>query len=74
MQTLPLTNIAIWPIVKIFFLFGLGLYIIFALVVVRQVQLMTKTIHMSFEIPVKFLVGVHFLFAVAVFLLALVIL
>ncbi len=74
MQTLPLVNIAIWPIVKILVLFGLILYLIFALVVVRQVQLMTKTIQMNFEIPVKFLAVGHLLFAVAVFILALIIL
>jgi len=72
MQTLPLVNIAIWPIVKIMVLFGLSLYLIFALVVVRQVQLMTKTIQMNFETPVKFLAVGHLLFAVAVFLFALI--
>jgi hypothetical protein len=74
MQTLPLVNINIWPIVKIFVLFGLGLYLIFALVVIRQVQLMTKTIKMNFEVPVKFLALTHLLFAIAVFLFALIIL
>lgn len=72
MQPLPVINI--WPIVKIFVLFGLSLYLIFALVVIRQVQLMTKTIKMNFEAPVKLLAIIHFLFAVAVFLFALIIL
>ena len=74
MQTLPLLNLNIWPIVKIFVLFGFGLYIIFALVVVRQVQLMTKTIQMNFEVPVKMLAIAHFILAVGVFLFALIIL
>jgi hypothetical protein len=72
MQPLPIINI--WPIVKIFVLFGLSLYLIFALVVVRQVQLMTKTIQMNFEVPVKMLAVGHLLFAIAVFLFALIIL
>ena len=74
MPTATLFNFNIWPIVKVFMLFGFGLYIIFALVVVRQVQLMTKTIQMNFEIPVKMLAIGHFLFAVTVFLFALIIL
>jgi hypothetical protein len=72
MQALPIINI--WPVVKIFVLFGLTLYLIFALVVIRQVQLMTKTIKMNFEAPVKILALVHLLFAIAVFLFALIIL
>jgi len=74
MPPTTLFNFNIWPLVKVFVLFGFGLYIIFALVVVRQVQLMTKTIQMNFEIPVKMLAIGHFLFAVAVFLFALIIL
>ena len=62
------------PILKIFALIGLGIYIVFALVLVRQVQLMTDTLEVGFEKPIRFLSFVHLLFAVAVFVLALIVL
>ena len=74
MQTFPELSNLVWTVAKILVVFGLSLYVIFALVVVRQVQLMTKTIHMNFEIPVKFLVLVHLFFAIGVLIFALIIL
>ena len=59
------------PILKGFAVFALILYVIFALVLVRQVQLMTYTLEVGFEKPVRLLSIIHFLFAIAVFLLAL---
>jgi hypothetical protein len=59
------------PILKGFAVFALVLYTIFALVLVRQVQLMTDTLVVGFEKPVRLLSVVHLLFAVAVFLLTL---
>lgn len=66
--------IDIWFIAKAFVLVGLGVYFVFALVVVRQIQLMTDTLEVGFETPIKILGLLHLLFAIAVFILALTIL
>jgi len=73
-MTIPLIGVSVWPIIKIFVVFALGLYIAFALVVVRQVQLMTDTLEVGFEGPLRFLAIMHLLFAIAVLIFALIIL
>lgn len=73
-ETVPLIGITIWVIAKIFVIIVLGLYLVFALVVVRQVQLMTDTVEMGFEIPLKLVSFLHFVFAVGVLILAIIIL
>lgn len=59
---------------KIFALLALGIYIVFALVIIRQVKLMTATIQTGFEGFIKFIAWVHLLFAVLVFVTAWIIL
>jgi len=71
MEVIPIIGFSIWPIVKIFVLIALGIYIIFALVVVRQVQLMTDTLVVGFESFVRLLSLAHLVFAVGVFIIAL---
>ncbi len=71
---LPTLGISIWGIVKILILILLTLYLIFALVVVRQVRLMTDTLQVGFELPVRILSYIHLIFAVLVFLSAIIIL
>lgn len=66
--------LSIWPIIKIFVLIFLAIYIVFAFVVMRQVQLMTATLAMGFEGQLKFLAFLHLLFALAVFVFAIIIL
>ncbi len=70
MDTIPLIGISIWPIVKIFFLIALIIYLIFALVVIKQVNIMTDTLDLNFEVPIKILAVAHFLFALAVLVIA----
>ncbi|WKZ25377.1 MAG: hypothetical protein QY322_03215 [bacterium] len=65
-------DITVWAILKIFILVFLGLYIIFSLVVVRQVQLMVSTVKVGFENQLKLLAFVHLLFAIAVLFFALI--
>ena len=65
-SVLTLIKIAIW-----IFLF---LYILFAGVVVKQIRAMTETLEVGFEKPVKALGVIHFVTAVFVFLLSLVVL
>lgn len=69
-----ITAFSIWPIIKIFIIIFLSLYIIFALVVMRQVQLMTKTLEVGFENQLKFLTFTHFIAAVGVLVFAIAIL
>lgn len=68
-----LPNISIWTIVKIFASFAFLLYIIFSVVVVRQVQLMINTLKVGFEGTLRLLAWAHLAFAIIVFLFALLI-
>jgi hypothetical protein len=74
MEGLNLTGINIWIMVKILSLILLGMYLIFSLVVVRQVKLMTSTLSLGFESQIKLLSFIHLAFAILVFLVALIIL
>ncbi|MEK7550961.1 MAG: DUF5657 family protein [Patescibacteria group bacterium] len=69
-----MTGISILVIAKIFALIGLGIYIIFALVIVRQVNLMVATIEVGFEFFIKIIAWAHLIFAIFVFITALLIL
>ena len=71
---IPLVGLPIWGLVKIFVVIAIFLYIAFALVVVRQVQLMVDTLEVGFERPLKFLSVMHLLFAISVLIFALIIL
>lgn len=71
---IPIWGVSIWLVVKILVLILLAMYLVFALVIVRQVQLMTDTLQLGFEFPVKVLSFVHLIFAIFVFLSALIIL
>lgn len=73
-DTIPLLGISVWLIAKIFVLILMAIYVVFAVVVVRQIQLMAKTISIGFEFPIKVIASAHLLFAIAVFLFALFIL
>lgn len=64
----------VWGIAKVLVLIALAVYFVFALVVVRQVGIMTKTLEVGFELPIKMIALIHLLFAIGVFVLGLVIL
>ena len=70
----PIFGISIWLVVKVAALILLGMYLVFALIVVRQVKLMTDTLSLGFEGPIILLSYIHLAFAVLVFLAALVML
>ena len=74
MEVIPFTDISVWVIAKYIVVFGLLLYLVFAVVMVRQVQLMIKTIESGFEWGIKLLAYFHLLFAIAVLLFAIIIL
>lgn len=67
-------GISIWLVVKVAALILLGLYLVFALVVVRQTKLMTSTLTLGAEGLIIFLGYIHLAFAILVFLAALFIL
>ena len=71
---IPFLGISVWTIAKAMLSFALLLYTIFAAVVVRQVQLMTDTLEVGLETPIKLLAMAHLLLSVGVFILALIIL
>lgn len=70
----PVFGISVWLVVKIATLIVLGLYLVFALVIVRQIKLMTTTLALGYEGFITLLGYIHLAFAVLVFLTALIIL
>jgi hypothetical protein len=74
MSLVPFIGISIWVIAKVFVVLALVLYVIFGLVVVRQVQLMIDTLEVGFEAFVRMLAIGHLVFSIVVFALALIIL
>ncbi|MEJ2441782.1 MAG: hypothetical protein P8Y06_02590, partial [Patescibacteria group bacterium] len=65
-------GVSVWLIIKVLVLLGLAIYAIFALVVLRQIQLMTDTLEVGFETPVRLLGVVHLAFSLLIFVLALI--
>lgn len=65
---------AIWEIAKYPVLFALGLYIVFAIVIVRQVKIMTDTLSVGFEWQIILISWAHLLLALGMFAVALVML
>lgn len=61
-------------LVKLFIMFGLTIYVVFGLVVIRQVSLMTGTIKSSITPFLRLLGYVHMIMAIVVWLIALVLL
>jgi hypothetical protein len=73
-DTIPIIGIQIWVIIKILSIVLLGMYLIFSLVLLRQVKLMTDTLKIGFESTARLLAFAHLTFAVFVFLTAIIIL
>jgi hypothetical protein len=63
-----------WSLVKIMVSFALFLYVIFAGIMVRQVSLMTESLKLGLEWPLKMVAFLHFLGAAFIFLMALIVL
>jgi hypothetical protein len=70
----PIFGISIWLVIKIAALLLLAMYLVFALIMVRQIRLMTSTLSLGFDAPIILLGYIHLAFAVLVFLAALIIL
>lgn len=50
------TNVDVWIIAKVIYIFAFVVYLIFSLVVFRQIQLMSQTLDDSFN-PIIMIVG-----------------
>jgi hypothetical protein len=59
---------------KLFTLLGLGVYVVFAGIMVRQEQLMAKTLESQYEPVIRLFVLLHLVVAVGVFILGLILL
>jgi len=69
-----ITTFSVWWIVKLLFLLALLIYIAFASIIIRQISLMSKTLHTEFSIPIKMIAWIHLAAAILTFFLALLIL
>ena len=67
-------NFAVWDLTKVGLLAFLGLYLIFSLLVVRQVQLLTSVLGTNFSPLFKTVALLHVVLALGVFLFAFVVL
>ncbi|MEK7188820.1 MAG: DUF5657 family protein [Patescibacteria group bacterium] len=72
MDIIPVLGISVWLVVKAFFLFAILLYIVFALVVIKQVRLMTDTLEIGLEEIIRLVAYIHLAFAILVFVFALI--
>ncbi|MBI2010256.1 MAG: hypothetical protein HYS86_03735 [Candidatus Chisholmbacteria bacterium] len=67
-------SIDVFDIIKLMVVLGLGFYLVFAVIVVRQVELMKRTLNGAIDVPLKILALVHLGVAFLVFGLAIAIL
>jgi len=65
---------AVMIVIKSLAVFGLGLYVVFSFIIVRQEQLMAHVLEESFEPVLRAAVITHFLASIAVFFLAFILL
>jgi hypothetical protein len=62
----PIFSFNIWLIVKWFYMIAFILYTLFALVIVRQVSLMTQTVNEGMNLPVKTFSYLHLLISIII--------
>jgi len=67
-----LLSVDVWGIAKLFVLFGLGIYMVFAFIVVRQVKQMTEVVSGLLTGFLRFASWLFFLFSIGVFVFALI--
>jgi hypothetical protein len=71
---IPILDISTWEIVKWFLVFGELVYLIFAFVIIKQVRVMIETLDIGFSYPVRLISYMHFLFALGIIMLSVIIL
>lgn len=73
-QNLALSGFNFWFLIKILFIIAFGLYLFFAIIIVRQVKIMFETLKGMLDWPIKLIAWVHLGIAVFIFILAFIIL
>ena len=73
-MNIPILDISTWLIFKIFILIALIVYLVFSLVVVRQIRLMTETLKVSAGGILRTVSYFYLALAIGILLLALIIL
>jgi len=63
-----LFNLSPWPIIKLFFLVALLIYIVFTFILVRQVGVMDKIFHSRFNFLIKLVSVLLFVLSLAIFI------
>lgn len=69
-----IANFSPWLFAKALVCFGLFIYLFFAILIIRQVDLMAKTLNGALNLPLKMIAWIHFSFALIIFLLSIIIL
>lgn len=69
-----LLSIDVFDIIKLMVVLGLGFYLVFAVIVVRQVELMRRTLNGAIDVPLKLLALAHLGVAFLIFGLSIAIL
>ena len=73
-QNLTFGSFNLWVLIKILFIIGFGLYLAFAVIVIRQVKIMSEVIEGLSVWPLKILAWIHLGIAIFIFLLSIIIL
>jgi hypothetical protein len=73
-HNLTFTSFSFWPLVKILVVIGFGLYLAFAVIVIRQVKIMSEVIEGLSVWPLKIFSWIHLGVAIFIFLLSIIIL
>lgn len=69
-----LFSLEIWVVFKVLIVLGLFIYLLFSLVIIRQVDLMTGVLSGKLNPELKIVALVHFVFALIVLISAIIIL
>lgn len=67
-------NVSIWGLAKVFVIFALFIYLVFAIVVVRQVHMMIKVVSGELNLPIKIAAWLHLVLAIFIIFLSVAIL
>lgn len=68
-------NLVLWLIIKILFIVGLGLYLFFPILAIRQIKAFGRILGFYvFDLPLRIIAWIHLLLAILTLLLALTVL
>ena len=73
-DTIPGFETAAWTIAELFVVAFLVIYTIFSLVLIKQVNLMIKTVEVGLDTPIRFIAYAHLFISVSVLIFAFILL